>query len=79
VVEELLVVQRGDALVEVDLLPRGRRDRDLALEVLEELPVLAGAVVDAVEPLERLMIVRLDREDRLEAARGLGQVFRWSS
>jgi hypothetical protein len=68
VVQELLVVQRRHALVEVDLLPRRRRDLCLALEVFEQLAVLAGAVVDTVQPLERLKLVRVDREDGFEAA-----------
>ena len=52
VVEELLVVERRHALVEVDLLPGRGRDLDLLLEVREQLAVLARAVVDAVEALE---------------------------
>ena len=39
VVEELLVVEAGDALVEVDLLPRRGRERHLPLEVVEQLLV----------------------------------------
>ncbi len=74
VVEELLVVQRSHALVEVDLLSRRRRDLDLLLEVGEELAVLARAVVDAIEALEGGHVVALDFEHRLEAPLGLAQV-----
>ena len=41
VVEELLLVERGGPLEEVDLLPRRRRQLDLSLEVLEQLLVAA--------------------------------------
>ncbi len=74
VVEELLVVKRRHALVEVDLLPRRRGDLRLALEVVQELAVLAGAVVDAVEPLQRLKLLRIDRENGLEPLLRLAQV-----
>ena len=74
VIEELLVVEARDALVEVDLLARRRRDLDLTLEDLEQLAVLAVAVEDAVEALQRVEVRGIDGEHGLEAARGLGEI-----
>jgi len=50
-----------------------------ALEVLEELAILAGAVVDAVEALERLEIVRLDGQHRSKRRVASARSSRWSS
>src|SRR5690606_83949 len=74
VVEELLVVDAGDALEQVDLLARRRGGRDLPIENAEQLAVLAGAAVDAVEALERFDVTRVDLEDGLVTAKGLVRV-----
>ncbi len=74
VVEELLVVDRGDALEEADPLARGGRDADLGIEVREQLLVAARAVVDAVEALEGDEVARVDLEHGLEALHRLGHV-----
>ncbi len=74
VVEELLVVQRGDALPQGDLLARRRRDLDLTLEVLQELLVAPSPIEDPVEPLERAQVRRLEGQDGLVASRRLGEI-----
>ena len=74
VIEELLVVERRHPLVEIDLLPGRRGDRELALEVVEQLAVLAGPVEDPVETLERVDVLGVEREDHLEPPRSLVEV-----
>ena len=74
VIEELLLVERGGALEQVDLLPRRGRQLDLALEVPEQLLVAALPVVDAVEALDREEVRGVEREDRLEALGRLLQI-----
>jgi len=74
VVEELFVVDAGDALVEVDLLARGGGHRDLLLEVVEQILVATRAVENAVDAAEGGQIVRVQRQHVLVAAKRFRQI-----
>ena len=74
VLDELLLLEAGDAVQEVDLLPGARCHVHLAAQVVEKLAVAASAVVDAVEALQRAEVVGLDLEHGFVAPRRLGDV-----
>ena len=71
VVQELLVLDPGDALPEGDLLAWGGGDGDLSGEVGQELAVSTGLAEEPVEPAERVEVVRVHRRHGLEATDGL--------
>ena len=72
-IEELLLVERSEALVHVDFLPRGGRGIGLTEQVVEQVSGFARTVVDAIEPLQGQHLFGIDSERGLEAARRLGQ------
>ncbi len=58
-VQELLVVDPGQALVEPDPLPTGDGDLELELEHLDELLVAPEAVQDTIEALQGVAVPRV--------------------